>query len=245
MLYIRVSSLSISTLTVCHQNCSRRIELTTQRRPLKVLKYSLPAVDAEDLSALVLLDLSAVDTVDHGIPQHQLGFTCQMVGSVHNGFNPTSILPVKPVTARASRIVLFQLNAAKTKILWSAASRRLHQLSQAPSWYWLRDLVRCSPRYWNTSRLRHSMSSHVRKTVSTCYAVMLWWGSFVPFAVHCTHGTHTHGSVTGDVTTVTCLRSSGLPSGLHSSVNYTGKKELIDLKVLVFKCVHWSAHWRT
>jgi len=67
-----------------------------------------------------------------------------------------------------------QLNAAKTEILWSATSRRLHQLSHAP--------VRVGTDFVTPSAAVQdlgihldsdiSMSSHVRKTVSTCFAVL-------------------------------------------------------------------------
>jgi len=67
-----------------------------------------------------------------------------------------------------------QLNAAKTDNLWSATSRRLDQLPQAP----LRvgtDFVTPSaavPDVGIHLDSDMSMSSHVRKTVSTCFAVL-------------------------------------------------------------------------
>jgi len=71
---------------------------------LKVFTEILLAIDAEDLSALVLLDLSAAfDTVDHGVPLHRLPIGLFLPD---RGISATmvSILPVKPATARASRI---------------------------------------------------------------------------------------------------------------------------------------------
>jgi len=64
-----------------------------------VLTNILLTVDAGDLSALVLLDLSAAfDAVDHGILLHRLNSAYQIVGSVQQWFQ--SYLP----RARASRI---------------------------------------------------------------------------------------------------------------------------------------------
>jgi len=67
-----------------------------------------------------------------------------------------------------------QLNAVKTEILWSAISRRLHQLPQAP--------LRVGTNFVTPSTtVRNlgihldadmSMCSHVRKTVSTCFAML-------------------------------------------------------------------------
>jgi len=53
---------------------------------LKVLTDIFLAVDAEDLSALVLLDVSAFDTVDHSILLHRLDSSYQIVGSVQQWF---------------------------------------------------------------------------------------------------------------------------------------------------------------
>jgi len=54
---------------------------------LKVSTDILLAVDAGDLSALVLLNLSAAfDTVDHGIILHRMDSSYQIVGSVHQWF---------------------------------------------------------------------------------------------------------------------------------------------------------------
>jgi len=67
-----------------------------------------------------------------------------------------------------------QLNAAKTEILWSAISRRVHQLPQAL----LRvgtDFVTPSAAVSDLGILLESeisMSSHIRKIVSTCFAVL-------------------------------------------------------------------------
>jgi len=67
-----------------------------------------------------------------------------------------------------------QLNAAKYEILWSAVGRRLHQLPQTR----LRvdtDFVTPSSAVWDLGIHLYSdmsMSSHVRKTVSTCFAVL-------------------------------------------------------------------------
>jgi len=200
---------------VCYQDSSRRIELTTQRRPLcccavlKVLTDILLAVDAGDLSALILLDLlAAFDMVDHGILLHRLDSSYQIVGSIQQWFQSYlsnrllhvrvgssssshgtmvsgvpqgSVLGAIPFllycgdlqliieshglcphlyaddsqiydschpaayTELQSRISTcidhvaewmrsnrLQLYAAKTEILWSTTSRRLHQLPQAP-----------------------------------------------------------------------------------------------------------------
>jgi len=80
------SSLPISTQTVNYQDSSPRIELahhSTETAVLKVLTDILLAVDAGDLSALALLDLSAAFyTVDHGIFLHRLDSSYQIVGSV-------------------------------------------------------------------------------------------------------------------------------------------------------------------
>jgi len=67
-----------------------------------------------------------------------------------------------------------QLNAAKTEILWSATIRRLHQLPQAPlrvgtDFVTLSAAVRDLGIHLDSDM---SMSSHVRKTVSTCFAVL-------------------------------------------------------------------------
>jgi len=76
-----------------------------------------------------------------------------------------------PEWMRSNRL---QLNAAKTEILWSATSRRLLHLPQAP----LRvgtvfvtpsAAVRDLGIYLDSDML---MSSHVRKTLSTCFAVL-------------------------------------------------------------------------
>jgi len=93
-----------STLPYIFYTTHTYILLYPPLRQLKVLTDILPAVDAGDLSALVLLDLSAAfDTIDHGILLRRLdsflsdrGISTTMV----------SILPVKPATARASRIFL-------------------------------------------------------------------------------------------------------------------------------------------
>jgi len=67
-----------------------------------------------------------------------------------------------------------QLNVAKTEILWSATSRRLHQLPQAP--------LRAGTDFVTPSTAVRdlgihldsdmSMSSHVCKTVSACFAML-------------------------------------------------------------------------
>jgi len=60
---------------------------STETAVLKVLTDILLAVDAGDLSALVLLDLSAAfDTVDHGILMHRLDSSYQIVRSVQQWF---------------------------------------------------------------------------------------------------------------------------------------------------------------
>jgi len=54
---------------------------------LKVLTDVVLAVDAQDLSAPALLDLSAAfDTVDYGILQHRLDSSYQIVGLVQQWF---------------------------------------------------------------------------------------------------------------------------------------------------------------
>jgi len=64
-----------------------RADHSTETAKLKVLTDILLAVDAGDLSALVLLDLSAAfDTVDHGIFLHRLDSFYQIVGSVQQWF---------------------------------------------------------------------------------------------------------------------------------------------------------------
>jgi len=76
--------------------------------------------------------------------------------------------------AESMRSNRLQLNAAKTEILWSATSHRLHQLPQAP----LRvgtDFVTPSAAVRDLGihlDSDMSMSSHVRKTVSTCFGVL-------------------------------------------------------------------------
>jgi len=67
-----------------------------------------------------------------------------------------------------------QLNAAKTEILWSGTSRRLLQLPLAPlrvstNFVTLSAAVRDLGFHLDSDM---SMSSHVRKTVSTCFAVL-------------------------------------------------------------------------
>jgi len=186
-----------------------RAHHSTETAVLKVLTDILLAVDAGDLSALVLLDLSAAfDTVDHGILLHRLDSSYQIVGSVQQWFqsylsnrlqhvevgssssSPRSMVCGVPqgsvlgailfllycgdlqliiesqglcphlyaddshiygscrpaaYTQLQSRISTcidhvakwmrsnrLQRNAAKTEILWSATSRRLQQLPQAP-----------------------------------------------------------------------------------------------------------------
>jgi len=67
-----------------------------------------------------------------------------------------------------------QLNVAKTKIFWSATSRRLYQLSQAPLPVGT-DFVTLSAAVRDLGIHLHSdvsMNSHVRKPVSTCFAVL-------------------------------------------------------------------------
>jgi len=67
-----------------------------------------------------------------------------------------------------------QLNAAKTEILQSATSRRLHQLPQAPLQVGT-DFVTPSAAVRDLGILLDSdmlMSSHARKTVSTCFALL-------------------------------------------------------------------------
>jgi len=78
-----------------------------QSAVLKVLTDILLAVDAGDLSALVLLDLSAAfNTVDHGILLHRLDSSYQIVQSVQQWFQSYLYIPVKQATARANRIFL-------------------------------------------------------------------------------------------------------------------------------------------
>jgi len=63
---------------------------STETAVLKVFTDILFAVDAGDLSALVLLDLSAAfDTVDHGILLHRLTPPIRPWDQYNNGFNPT------------------------------------------------------------------------------------------------------------------------------------------------------------
>jgi len=64
-----------------------RAHHSTETAVLKVMTDILLAVDAGDLSALVLLDLSAAfDTVDHGILLHRLDSSYQIVGSAQQWF---------------------------------------------------------------------------------------------------------------------------------------------------------------
>ena len=70
-----------------------------------------------------------------------------------------------------------QLNPSKTEILWSATGRRLHQLPQLP-------LRVCRYLVLPTAAVRDlgvfidadlSMKTHVARTVSACFAVLLAW----------------------------------------------------------------------
>src|SRR5258706_626302 len=64
-----------------------RINHSTETAVLKVLSDILLAIDEGDMSALVLLDLSAAfDTVDHEILLRRLESTYQVVGTVHLWF---------------------------------------------------------------------------------------------------------------------------------------------------------------
>jgi hypothetical protein len=164
-----------------------------------------------------------------------------------------------------------QLNAAKTEILWSATSRRLHQLPRAP----LRvgsDFVTPSAAVRDLGihlDSDMSMSSHVRKTVSTCFAVLRQLCSI--------RRSVSRPVVQSLVTSLVLSRLdygnatlAGIPQHLlrrlqsvmnaaarliYSSsrfdhitpllrqLHWLKAKELIDFKlaVLVFKCVHGSA----
>ena len=64
-----------------------RAHHSTETAVLKVLSDILLAVDSGDLSALVLLDLSAAfDTVDHGILLRRLDSSYRILGKVHHWF---------------------------------------------------------------------------------------------------------------------------------------------------------------
>jgi hypothetical protein len=218
---------------------------------LKVLSDILLAVDAGDLSALALLDLSAAfDTVDHNILLRRLETSYRLGGMVLHWFRTYLVGRRQCVrfgssASRSSSVVcgvpqgsvlgpiLFllytadleplieshglcphlyaddtqvygsclpsasvelqtrisnciddvaawmcsnrlQLNSTKTEILWSATSRRHHQLPQSP----LRvgtdqvkpaSVIRDLGIYLDADV---SMRSHVAKTVSTCFAVL-------------------------------------------------------------------------
>jgi len=83
------------------------------------------------------------------------------------------------------RSIRIQLNAAKTEILWSAISRQLHQLPQAP--------LRVGTDFFVTpSAAVRDLGIHLDSDMSMsstsgrqCQLVSLCWGSFVPFAVQC------------------------------------------------------------
>lgn len=228
-----------------------RANHSTETAVSKVLSDILLAIDAGDLSALVLLDLSAAfDTVDHhillrrletsfglkgtvlqwlksylvgrrqyvrkgpsasspacigcGVPQGSVlgpilfllytadlscvieshGLCChfyaddsQIYGYCRPHATPDLTVSLSACIddvwtwMRANRL---QLNPAKTEVLWSATSRRLHQLPQLP-------LRVCSDQVMPTTAVRDlgvyidadlSMKTHVTKTVSACFAVL-------------------------------------------------------------------------
>jgi len=90
--------------------------LPTETAVHKVLLEILLAVNAGDLSTHILFYLSAaLDTVDQGILLQRLNSSYQIVKSVQHWMRSNHL----------------QLNEAKTEILWSATSHRLHQLLQA------------------------------------------------------------------------------------------------------------------
>jgi len=80
-----LAQLNLNGLLPRFQSAYRAHPLT-ETAVLKVLTDILLAVNAGDLSALILLDLSAAfDTVDHGIILHRLD-SYQIVGSVQQWF---------------------------------------------------------------------------------------------------------------------------------------------------------------
>jgi len=80
-----------------------RAHHSTETSVLKVLTDILLAVHAGDLSALVLLDLSAAfDTVDHGILLHRLDSSYQIVGSVQQWFQSYLSNRLQHVRVRSS-----------------------------------------------------------------------------------------------------------------------------------------------
>jgi len=113
----------------------------------------------------------------HGLCPHLYADDSQISGS----YRPSAYLELQSRistcidhVAEWMRSNQIQLNATKTEILWSATSRRLHQLPLAP--------LRVGTNFVTPSAAVRdlgihlisdmSMSSHFRKTVSTCFAVL-------------------------------------------------------------------------
>ena len=210
----------------------------------------------------------------HGLSPHLYADDSQIYGSCRPSAYPELQMRISTCiddVAEWMRSNRLQLNSTKTEILWSATSRRLHQLPQTP----LRvgtDFVTPSVVVRDLGILLDSdmsMRSHVSRTVSTCFAVLRQLRSIrrsVPRSV-----------VQSLVTSLVLSRLdygnatlAGIPQHLlrrlqsvmnaaarliYSSsrfepitpllrqLHWLKAKERIDFKlaVLVFKCVHGSA----
>jgi len=171
-----------------------RIGHSSETAVLKVLSDILLGIDAGDLSALVLLHLSAAfDTVDHHIlVQHQKHSYC-ITGFVRQWFQsylvgrrqfvrtgPSATLELQNIiaiciddVARWMRSNRLQLNTAKTEVLWSLSSRRLHLLPVLPIRVGTDQVmpvsVVCNLGIYMDDDV--SMRSHVSKTVAALFCV--------------------------------------------------------------------------
>jgi len=89
-LQLLIAHLNLNSLLPRFQS-AYRAHHSTETAVLKVLTDILLAVDTGDLSAFVLLDISAaLDTVDHGILLHRLDSSyIRSWDQFYNGLNPT------------------------------------------------------------------------------------------------------------------------------------------------------------